>query len=252
MTDNKELYAFGDLRHYLNSKGIHVREPYAPIDPNDKEYYKGGKHLTFGKDGIYLELPDGSKQKVFLYRPSYFKELPPFHIFACPSVKDNIRLIGSAFMCGNTDQLPGINLRNKNNVLLSQLPICGYCAEKPRLSKKYNTNSYVKLIKTGRSINDVEIDDTLATHTKDWMRVRENYLKKIRYKCERCGRIISDEYDQAQYLVVMHLDHNPENNDFRNLKCYCLDCLSIVRQRSVWVNGANKQMLTKYRKKYLL
>lgn len=61
MTDNKELYAFGNLRHYLNSKGIHVREPYAPIDPNNKEYYKGGKHLTFGKDGIYLELPDGSK-----------------------------------------------------------------------------------------------------------------------------------------------------------------------------------------------
>lgn len=53
-----------------------------------------------------------------------------------------------------------------------------YCAEKARLSKRYNTNSYVKLIKTGRSINDVEIDDTLATHTKDWMRVRENYLKR--------------------------------------------------------------------------
>ena len=82
MKESEELYAFSGLRKYLNAKGIHVREPYAPIDPNNVEYYMGGKHLSFGKDGIYLELPDGSKQKVFLYRNVYFREKPTFHIFA--------------------------------------------------------------------------------------------------------------------------------------------------------------------------
>lgn len=252
MTEDNKLYAFDGLRKFLNSKGLHVREPYSPIDPSNTDYYKGGKHLSFNKDGIYLERPNGNKQKVFIYRKVYYQTKPTFHIFACPSIKGNISLIGNAFLCGNTDSLPAVNTKTGQQLTISELPICGYCAEKARLSKLYNTRSYVKLIKTGRSINDVDLDDTLATYTQDWMSIREAYLKHIHYKCERCGRTITDEYDQSQYLIVKHLDYNPENNSFNNLKCYCLDCLSQIQKRSVWVRGGNKEMLVKYRSKYFI
>ena len=67
MTDNKELYAFGNLRHYLNSKGIHVREPYAPIDPNNKEYYKGGTFMYPYRNNSYNMNSNSSNYQNYVY-----------------------------------------------------------------------------------------------------------------------------------------------------------------------------------------
>lgn len=80
--ERQELYCFESLKEFLHLNGIQVKEPYMPIDPNDVEWYDGGKHIEFEKDGIYLTKRNGGKQKVFLYRKDFFTRNRHFTFFA--------------------------------------------------------------------------------------------------------------------------------------------------------------------------
>lgn len=244
-----DLYSFEKLKDFLNVNGMQVKEPYMPVDPMDEEWYAGGKHIEFEKDGIYLTKRNGGKQKVFLYRKTYSGAKPPFHVFCCNSVKEKWR-IGKVLRCANTGSVPVVNVDTKQTNHMDALPICGYCAEKAGLDKSYNSTSYINLLRKGQSIVDVHTNENLSVYTDDWQTTKLKYLKKVNYTCERCRLHISDRYDQETYLHVYHKNHVYNDDSDKNLQCLCLDCLSKLDYRSVWVNGANKLTLSAFRQKY--
>lgn len=245
--EEPELYCFESLKEFLHLNGIQVKEPYMPVDPNDVEWYESGKHIEFEKDGIYLVKRNGGKQKVFLYRKDYFREKPTFHVFCCPKVRKDF--IGKVFRCGNTGSVPVVEDKRINRTL-SNLPICGYCAEKAGLDKSYNSTSYIKLLRRGQSIVDVHTNENLSVYSENWLDIKQKYLQMKDYRCEKCGIRITDTYEKEAYLVVVHKNRVYNDDAPENLQCFCLDCLAKQDHRSVWVNGANKDTLTEFRKRY--
>lgn len=245
--EEQELYSFESLKEFLHLNGIQVKEPYMPIDSNDVDWYDGGKHIEFEKDGIYLTKRNGGKQKVFLYRKDFFREKPTFHVFCCSKVRKE--LIGKVFRCGNTESVPVVEDKRTNKTL-GGLPICGYCAEKAGLDKSYNSTSYIKLLRRGQSIVDVHTNENLSVYSENWQDVKEKYMEAKNYRCEKCGVHIADIYDRDAYLVVVHRNRVYNDDAPENLQCLCLDCLAKQDHRSVWVNGANKLILAEFRKRY--
>ena len=243
----EEMYCFEELKKFLNLNGIQVNEPYMPVDPNDVDWYDKGKNIEFDKDGIYLIKRNGGKQKVFLYRKNIHNQKSPFHVFCCNKV--NKDLIGKVFLCANTGEVPVI-VDNKQEKIVDELPICGYCAEKAGLDLSYNSKSYIQLLRKGQSIIDVHKNENLSVYSDDWQEVKEEFLLSKDYKCDRCGIRISDKYDRDAYLFVYHKNHKSNDNREGNLQCLCIECLSKVDARSVWINGANKMSLIEFRKKF--
>jgi hypothetical protein len=78
-----------------------------------------------------------------------------------------------------------------------------------------------------------------SKYPKNWKQISE-YIRfnRARNKCEVCGAInyswvnrftrelcLPDEEDAIKIiLTVAHLDHNPENCDYNNLKAMCQKC----------------------------
>jgi 5-methylcytosine-specific restriction endonuclease McrA len=79
--------------------------------------------------------------------------------------------------------------------------------------------------------------------------IRPEILKRDNYKCQICGvqhkkhyleienkkllQIDQEEYEEAKannekvkkiFLQIAHLDHNPNNNKYENLKALCAKC----------------------------
>ena len=138
----------------------------------------------------------------------------------------------------------------KQEKIVDELPICGYCAEKAGLDLSYNSKSYIQLLRKGQSIIDVHKNENLSVYSDDWQEVKEEFLLSKDYKCDRCGIRISDKYDRDAYLFVYHKNHKYNDNREGNLQRLCIDCLSKVDARSVWINGANKMSLIEFRKKF--
>lgn len=86
-------------------------------------------------------------------------------------------------------------------------------------------------------------------YPKNWKQIRNDILKRANNKCEFCGvdnyaegyrdkngNFIKSEGMQQEadildgekiiriVLTVAHLDHNPQNNDYNNLKALCQRC----------------------------
>lgn len=242
-----QLYTFENLKTFLNLNGFSVKEPYMPVDPTDVEWYEGGKHIEYEKDGIYLVKRNGGRQKVFLYRKDFYRTKPTFHVFCCPKVQKDF--IGRVFRCGNTGTVPVVRDKKKQENM-SDLPICGYCAEMAELQNNYNSTSYINLLRRGQSIVDVHTNENLSVYSEQWRETRHSYIKSVNAKCERCGVKIEDPLEQEKFLMVVHRNHIYNDDTPKNLECLCLDCLSKTDHRSVWVNGGNRLTLEEYRQKY--
>lgn len=89
-----------------------------------------------------------------------------------------------------------------------------------------------------------------GNYAENWEdEIRPDILKRDKYKCQGCGlkhrglylvqesgkllEIDKEEYIEAMrndevvrkiILQVAHLDHNPNNNDYANLKSFCPRC----------------------------
>lgn len=86
-------------------------------------------------------------------------------------------------------------------------------------------------------------------YPKNWKQIRNDILKRANNKCEFCGvdnyaegyrdkngNFIKSEGIQQEadildgekiiriVLTIAHLDHNPQNNDYNNLKALCQRC----------------------------
>jgi 5-methylcytosine-specific restriction endonuclease McrA len=84
-------------------------------------------------------------------------------------------------------------------------------------------------------------------YPKNWKAIRESILERADYRCEQCGVINYsyvirydgdkfynvtlaeglDEYDSRFIhiiLIIVHLDHDPTNNDPSNLRALCQRC----------------------------
>lgn len=86
-------------------------------------------------------------------------------------------------------------------------------------------------------------------YPKNWKEIRKDILKRANNKCEFCGvenysegyrneqgefiesvgmQQEADELDGEKIiriiLTIAHLDHNPQNNDYGNLRALCQKC----------------------------
>lgn len=75
-----------------------------------------------------------------------------------------------------------------------------------------------------------------ALYPKNWKEVREKILQRALHRCEFCGvanytyvtKAGTEDWQFPQaakvVLTIAHLDHNPTNNDPRNLRALCQKC----------------------------
>lgn len=99
-------------------------------------------------------------------------------------------------------------------------------------------------------------------YPKNWKDIRAQILKRADNKCEFCGvpnhtwrkSLSSISPSDAVWVVltIAHLDHDPTNNDFGNLRALCQRChnrhdakhraenrshtAALKRDKSLWLN----------------
>jgi len=63
-------------------------------------------------------------------------------------------------------------------------------------------------------------------YPSNWKQIRANILDRANNKCEFCGieNYTIKENGSKVVLTIAHLDHNPTNNDYNNLKALCQKC----------------------------
>jgi 5-methylcytosine-specific restriction endonuclease McrA len=64
-------------------------------------------------------------------------------------------------------------------------------------------------------------------YPEDWKKIRGDILERANNKCEFCPAINYMPHPDTGSRVVLtiaHLDHNPTNNDYNNLRALCQRC----------------------------
>ena len=86
-----------------------------------------------------------------------------------------------------------------------------------------------------------------SPRSPEWLRIREQALIRAAYKCESCG-VPNHTYRQGYkgdpikiVLTVAHLDHNPRNNVWTNLKVLCQKCHNLTDQADRIQNRKNRR-----------
>ena len=101
-------------------------------------------------------------------------------------------------------------------------------------------------------------------YPKNWAEIREKILERAGNRCEFCGvrnhtfvpKVGTEVWDDPEavevVLTIAHLDHDPTNNDHRNLRALCQKChnrydaphrkanrshtLALKKNKSEWIN----------------
>jgi len=66
-----------------------------------------------------------------------------------------------------------------------------------------------------------------SLYPPDWPEIRQKILRRAGGKCELCGAVNYQPHPvtgSKVVLTIMHLDHDPTNNDPANLKAGCQKC----------------------------
>ena len=106
--------------------------------------------------------------------------------------------------------------------------------------QEYQTKQYIERWKNG--------EETGLSGYGVCDRVRNYILKKINFKCERCGWSEVNPFTKNIPLEIHHLDGNYLNNKEENLQGLCPNCHSLTET----YKGANSGEGRKERKKYSL
>lgn len=266
MAEEKPIFDFTSLKRYLNSIGIQVGEAvntYRAVKPGDVTIngIKGGQY-TFRDDGIYINLPNGERQQIFLYKGKYHLKnygKPRMHIRKCSTIQEFIDSgsFRKEYRHANTESVPVVDMDNDDNeVIIDGLPLCRNCAAQLINEEKgivIDSNSFVALLKATRNANDEEenIDVDIFGYTKGWEKISKDYRSQHNYTCEKCGLHITNKWDY-RFMHVHHIDGDKTNNEPSNLQCLCVRCHSQVDEthKMNFSVGANKIILDEFNSKY--
>ncbi|EJU08779.1 HNH endonuclease [Fusobacterium hwasookii] len=121
-----------------------------------------------------------------------------------------------------TNCLKALNYKNFLNVSKSeQDKIKNEFSFEEFLGTEFDKNE--ELIKS-YNLDDIE-NDKVRLYPKNWDEISYNYRKSKKWVCEECGKDCSKNNSE---LEVHHIDHNPSNSNFYNLKALCKTCHSKI------------------------
>lgn len=117
-----------------------------------------------------------------------------------------------------TNCLKALNYKNFLNVSKSeQDKIKNEFSFEEFLGTEFDKNE--ELIKS-YNLDDIE-NDRLRLYPKNWEEISYNYRKSKNWICEECRKDCSKNKKE---LETHHIDHNPSNCSFSNLKALCKTC----------------------------
>lgn len=233
-------FDFKKTKQTLRKHGIVVGEakgPYTPIRTSViKSDLKNGR-IKFDKDGrIYYVDKDGEHQiymhleKAYITR--YKGKMPKYHLFNCQVIED-------FFSTGRGDRYTGSNQEEvsvtdftTHEKFSGHLEMCGFCRRIMRakfsdLEEYYSDiESFCKYIRPtvwdGNGRKNVDIN-SITGYTKDWWKISVVIRDKAGYKCEKCGKDLS-QMNLRPFLHVHHRDGNKLDNRRSNLQTLCIEC----------------------------
>ena len=227
---DKKLYSFEKLDSYIKRLGIPVyhRGVYLPIVKElsiDEQLH----NIRFTEEGVEYTDENGKVWLGFVYKKHFAftksgkNNTPRMHLCHC-GVTDTWG--EEAYMFANTLPITVYNSSNDNAPRkLSNIRMCGNCIPIRRnmgWNNYKDAKEYIAYIKSNYNVEEESYVNRWG-YTKDWYKVRRDYILSHDYICERCGRKMQGTFLQS-CLYVYHKDRDLSNNKEENLQCLCVDC----------------------------
>ncbi len=258
---DKSIYGFDGLKNFLAELNIHVGAAvtWRQIEGEDIHLDKGD--LDFTDEGIFSIDENGIKRQVFLYKREYniakFKK-PRMHICKCKTIDDFLEKGGTRipdYRRANTETVKVIDTSDRDDmqeVEVSELPLCSYCAEIMFDDKKYSLNS-AEFSEILKDASEVGVDDfnshiDYRGYTRDWREISRRVRQEKNYTCEKCG-VKTEEH---MFMHVHHINGVKTDNSNGNLQCLCVRCHSEVddTHRANFSSLHQKLIIRDFKRKY--
>lgn len=260
-----DLYTFKKLKNYLNLFGykIEEREPWVTIT-KELTFEEQSTKVRFTRKGAEYTDKNGKKWYGYIYK-KYFHfghgEQPRMHLCHCNTIENSGR---GQYVFTNSIKLICYNTSNNSKEKVEENPrLCQNCA-KIREGKGWKNYKNAKDF-----LNDIYDDNMKEEHTinrwgytKDWYKVKKDYLISKQCKCESCGIELSHTHE-LQYINVYHRNEDNSDNSPNNLICQCIECYAkshndmtkaqkaLLHSYKVYINGEDNDTEDKHRFKQL-
>lgn len=256
--DEKPIIKFTALESTLTRLGIRFGEakPWTDVSGDvNNDWFNTGK-LQVNDDGIFILDDDGNKHQVYLYKRQFYihyngeTKYPKYHVCRCQAIQEFMDQRREEYRYANTDE---VKVQDKSMRLrettVRNLSLCGYCANKMRLSKAITSDEFSALLKqaeermtASRPKADTKVD--VNGYPENWNEISLNYKVRHEFTCEKCHVKVS-QWDTT-FMEVHHKNGDKTNCDDSNLQCLCIKCHSEVNPTHVHNYAtAGKQMLIK-------
>jgi len=265
MTNNKQpLIRFDNFATALEHHGIHVgeaKDAYREISSEEvtlREIREGS--MEFEDNGIFVKMPDGSKQQVFLYKRSYDIAAygkPRYHICKCQTIESFMNSRGEIpeYRKSNTMPVMVIDRSDGNkDKEVNGLPLCGYCARLlGNIGRGMTSDAFVEIMRKAHPQEkepprDLKVD--MFGYTEDWHTISQAYREKHHFTCENCG--VQVDPLESEYMHVHHISGDKTDNSEDNLQCLCIKCHSEVNATHVhnFARRSQQLLIAEFERKY--
>jgi len=216
--------------------------------------------MEFEDNGIFVKMPDGSKQQVFLYKRSYDIAAygkPRYHICKCQTIESFMNSRGEIpeYRKSNTMPVMVIDRSDGNrDKEIDSLPLCKYCAGMLHdVDRNMTSDIFVEILRKAHpqekeQPKDLKVD--MFGYTEDWPMISLAYREKHNSTCEKCG--VQVDPLESEYMHVHHILGVKTDNSEKNLQCLCIKCHSEVNATHVhnFTRRSQQLLIAEFMRKY--
>lgn len=202
------------------------------------------ENLKLSEEGHFLY--KGKKVVVYIrdqrFYPKFGEPEYKFHITNCKTLmemKQKNRFNSRYVVSNRKDGKFIVNLKNMsagviNKGLENELKVCKYCLRSLsykgypgnlNVYNEFNLNEFFKVNFTtvDKLPHNSAESAPLSVYPENWEQLSRGIKEEMGWICEKCGINLKDN---PKYLHTHHIDGNPSNNNFSNLKVLCIKCHS--------------------------